>query len=93
MNEDKPQRQASIALIRWLAPMAAAATLALAVISFQSRGTQAIQEQAPDHPVDSLAVVDVDEDMMQIMALAANLESASDLSRLESVEHLSFLFE
>ena len=93
LNEGNRQRSASVAVAKWLAPLAAAATLALAVISFQSRGTQPITDQTSGHPAESLAVVEIDEDMMQIMALAANLESASDITRLESVDHLSFLFE
>ncbi len=79
---------------KWLAPLAAAATLTLAFISFQSQGPQVI----PDQGLGNLVTlgdtpVDLDEDMTRILALAANLNGIGDVSKLESVENLSFLFE
>ena len=79
---------------RWLAPLTAAATIALAFVSFQSQGPVAVPQQ---DNADSLALVDasvdLDEDMTRILALAANLDGTSNVSKLESVENLSFLFE
>ena len=89
------QRQSSVAstLSKWLAPVAAAATIALAVISFQSQGPKPVENQQTLASVDNIAAVDLNEDLMQILALASNLESKSDVTKLESMENLSFLFE
>ena len=79
---------------KWLAPLAAAATLTLAIIGLQSQGPKVLQDPndaAPLALVDTS--VDLDEDMTRILALAANLNGANDVSKLESVENLSFLFE
>lgn len=79
---------------KWLAPLAAAATITLAIVSFQSQGPKAVPER---DNAGSLALVDtsvdLDEDMTRILALAANLNGAGNVSKLESVENLSFLFE
>ncbi len=80
-------------LSKWLAPVAAAAVLALAVISLQPENENTLQAPASGPVITNLESVEVDEDMMQILALAANLEGTGDVTRLEAVENLSFLFE
>jgi hypothetical protein len=85
------------AWFRWLSPLAAAATLTLAFVSFQTSGPNAIP--APGFSPVSLAdgavvpAVDLDSDMTCILALAANLKGAGEVSKLESMENLAFLFD
>lgn len=80
---------------RWLTPLAAAATLAFAFFSFQSRtprawetnaGSQVSQLPPSTHEL-------FDERTTEIFALASNLQGGTDLSKLESVEELAFLFD
>jgi hypothetical protein len=79
---------------KWLAPLAAAATLTLAFISFQSQGPQVIPGQGMENVVAiGDTPLDLDEDMTRILALAANLNGTGDVSKLELVENLFFLFE
>ena len=94
---DLQQESSARAWLRWLVPLAAAAALALAFVSFQNSGPRAIQNSAPeaDHLVagPSMQEVDLDADLTQIIALASNLRDAGEVSKLESVENLAFLFE
>lgn len=80
---------------RWLSPLAAAATLTLAFVSFQSSGPKPADADVslPLQASVESPLSDLDSEMMQIIALAANLEGMSDLSKLESVENLAFLFD
>ena len=79
---------------KWLAPLAVAATLTLAFISFQSQGPQVIPDQGMENVVTlGDTPLGLDEDMTRILALAANLDGTGDVSKLESMENLFFLFE
>ena len=80
---------------QWLRPLAAAAVLTFAFLAFQT--------QAPDTPA-SLATNSPsppiipetqgsDADLTQIFALAANLHAPADVSSLQSVDNLAYLFE
>lgn len=80
---------------RWLSPLAAAATLTLAFVSFQSSGPRSADTDVslPLQASAESSLPDLDSEMTQIIALASNLEGMSDLSKLESVENLAFLFD
>lgn len=80
---------------RWLSPLAAAATLTLAFVSFQSSGPRPADTDVslPLQASVESSLPDLDSEMTQIIALASNLEGMSDLSKLESVENLAFLFD
>jgi len=76
----------------WLAPLAAAATLTFAFFSFQSQVPQhdsGFQAGLRSQPSVNLP----DEQTAEIFALASNLQGGTDLSKLDSVEDLAFLFD
>ena len=79
----------------WLAPLAAAAMLAFALVSFQSRAP--VNEAGPTGtPAPRIAPVPPareDPQLTQIMALDANLAVDADMTKLESVDSLAFLFD
>ena len=79
---------------KWLTPLAAAATLTFALVSFQSRAPHvsspaivAVEAQAAENFGPQL-----DSEVTQIFALAVNLKGDTDVTTLESVEDLAFLF-
>lgn len=80
----------------WLAPLAAAATLALAFMSFQ---TQTPRNETVRTGEDALAsgvsveAISDDSEVTRIFALAANLHASANMSDLQSVEELAFLFD
>ena len=76
---------------QWLSPIAAAATLAFAFFSFQGRAPEpaAGLEISAAWP----AQASPNTELTEIFALAANLHSRGDLSALQSVDDLAFLFE
>ena len=74
---------------RWMAPLAAAATLAVAFVSFQSTGPRV----TPETPAAGLAAApDLDSELTRILALASGLDATTDVAKLESVDNLVFLF-
>jgi hypothetical protein len=80
---------------QWLTPLAAAAMLGLAFVSFQM---QAPDTRAPvatfETPTPLLPTfAEPDSDLTQIFALAANLHGPADVSSLQSVDNLAYLFE
>jgi hypothetical protein len=80
---------------QWLAPLAAAAMLSLAFISFQMQAPDApsplAAHESPNPPFPTTA--EPDSDLTQIFALAANLHGTADVSSLQSVDNLAYLFE
>ncbi len=82
------ERQSS--WMAWLTPLAAAATLALAFVSFQATGPRPVLETAsPERASDNL---DLDGELTEILALASALDGTPDVASLESVDALDFLF-
>ena len=76
----------------WVAPLAAAATITFAMVSFQSRAPRP-GPAAPHEPLIAAEEMTVeDTQLTQIMALAANLAADADMTKLESVDRLAFLF-
>ena len=95
LMEPEQERTVRRDWLPWLAPLAAAATLAFAFISFQS---QVPREWPPQSDLqaglDSQASASrLDEQTAEIFALASNLQGGTDLSKLDSVEDLAFLFD
>lgn len=89
--EDASNKDNRLAWTKWLPPLAAAATLTLAFISFQKQ-----VPSAPELDMPSLATVesvDSDPELTRIMILAASLQSSTDVAKLDSAEDLAFLFE
>jgi hypothetical protein len=80
---------------QWLAPLAAAAMLTLAFVSFQMQAPDApapvAVNEAPPPVISTFA--EPDSDLTQIFALAANLHGPTDVSSLQSVDSLAYLFE
>lgn len=77
------------------APLAAAATLALAFVSFQTRAPGPVTDRIPqpfEAAAGNSAYMDREE-VTRILALAANLSSTADMTQLQSVEDLAFLFD
>ena len=95
LADQQPEIAASRIWFPWLAPLAAAATLAFAFFSFQSQVPQqwqrdsGIQNSLANQSSSSLP----DEQTTAIFALASNLQGGADLSKLDSVEDLAFLFD
>ena len=85
----------SLAWFSWMAPLAAAATLTLAFVSFQSRAPREAPVMAVQTDPGILVenIVDEDSEITRIFALAANLHSSADMSQLQSVEDLASLFD
>ena len=85
----------SLAWFSWLAPLAAAATLTLAFVSFQSRAPTATPPMAVQTDPGILVeeVIEEDSELTLVFALAANLHSSADMSQLQSVEDLASLFD
>ena len=80
----------------WITPLAAAATLTLAFISFQSQAPRpaTMRPHSPAVVQESIPGVQPEDDQLtQIFALASNLHGATDMTKLESVENLAFLFD
>jgi len=85
----------SLIWFRWLTPLAAAATLTFAFIGFHSRAPQAVHQESiatSTIPVEAPAAEE-DTQLTQIFALATNLHGTVDMTKLESVENLAFLFD
>jgi hypothetical protein len=80
---------------RWLTPLAAAATLTLAFISFQMQAPGPMAPVALNSGPGPVAApsVEPDTDLTEIFALAANLHGPADVSSLQSVDNLAYLFE
>lgn len=80
---------------RWLTPLAAAATLTLAFVSFQMQAPDHVPSMASDARPEPLIApsVESDTDLTEIFALAANLHGPADVSSLQSVDNLAYLFE
>ncbi len=79
-TEPLPQQAPIPAWFRWLAPVAAAAVLALAFASFQFTGPR--RQPAPA----------LDPELTRIFALAATLHAEGDIVRLQSLDELSAFF-
>lgn len=84
---------ARIPWFEWLAPLAAAATLTLAFVSFQTRAPQLPHSLAGPPPLATAPAGQPDSDLTLIFALATNLNGSASLSSLQSVDDLAFLFE
>ncbi|MEX0325446.1 MAG: hypothetical protein AB3N33_05095 [Puniceicoccaceae bacterium] len=85
-----------VAWFNWLAPLAAAATLTIAFVSFQTsapEGPFPQGEQPPGLTMNVNSAPQLDSSVTQIFALAANLQGGPDMTKLESVEELAFLFD
>jgi hypothetical protein len=87
--------QSNVIWFQWLTPVAAAVVLGIAFFSFQ---TKAPLPEA-SFPAEQQLVLSAqpepanDSELTRIFALASNLEGTSDMSRLQSVDDLAFLFE
>ena len=84
------------AWFNWLAPLAAAATLTIAFVSFQTsapKGPFAPSEQPAGLTMNVNPTPQLDSSVTQIFALATNLQGGPDMTKLESVEELAFLFD
>lgn len=89
--QESGQQDNRFAWTKWLPPLAAAATLTLAFISFQKQAPSLPELDSP-----SLATVETmngDLELTRIMILAASLQSSTDVAKLDSAEDLAFLFE
>lgn len=89
-----PERD-NVIWFQWLTPIAAACVLGIALFSFQSKAPSP-QLSLAAHEAPTLTVqMDParDPEITRIFALAANLQGTSDMSRLQSVDSLAFLFE
>ena len=78
---------------RWGPPVAAAATLLVAFIGFRM---DAPSTASPPPPVENRLAASVpveDENLTRIFALASNLQSEVDVSKVRSDEALAFLME
>jgi hypothetical protein len=95
IRSEEPETAANVVWFKWLAPLAAAATLALTFISFQNRAPDGALLEAPSPvlTVTEPAVSATDPELIDIFALAANLEGGPEMTKLESVEDLAFLFD
>ena len=85
----------TVVWFRWLAPLAAAATLTLAFVSFQTQAPEAplSEGSAPGFTIIETPPSQLDSDVTRIFALAVNLQSDTDMTKLEAVETLAFLFD
>ncbi|MGC9451713.1 MAG: hypothetical protein ACP5I4_09725 [Oceanipulchritudo sp.] len=81
--------------VRRLAPLAAAATLALAFLSFQTRAPSPAGTKLPETGLARLeeSLSSADAETTRIMALAANLQGGTHLGNLDAIEDLAFLFD
>lgn len=94
IQSEVPESGASVVWFKWLVPLAAAATLTLTFISFQQSAPNGGQLEAPSAlTVAEPGLSSVDAELMDIFALAANLEGGPEVAKLESVEDLAFLFD
>lgn len=85
-----------IAWFNWLAPLAAAATLTLAFVSFQTSAPEdpfASAEEPAGLTMNANPTPQLDSGVTEIFALAVNLQGGPDMTKLESVEELAFLFD
>jgi hypothetical protein len=87
------QDQEKVIWFQWLTPVAAALVLGIAFFSFQNKAPQTPMLQEAQLVISSPATLSDDSEITRIFALAANLQGASDMSRLQSVDDLAFLFE
>ncbi len=89
--EESNRKENRFAWATWLPPLAAAATLTLAFISFQKQAPSLPKIETPT--LAAVETMDRDLELTRIMALAANLQSSADVAKLDSAEDLAFLFE
>ncbi|MEX0332262.1 MAG: hypothetical protein AB3N64_12650 [Puniceicoccaceae bacterium] len=85
-----------VAWFDWLAPLAAAATLTIAFVSFQTNAPEGLfpQDEQPNGLTMNVnSAPQLDSSVTQIFALATNLQGGTDMTKLESVEELAFLFD
>lgn len=94
LQESPPDRRPA-RWFQWAAPIAAAALLTLTFISFQTHAPQVPGPRlAQPEPVEALPPATApDSELTRIFALAANLQTKGDMTRLKSVDELAFLFE
>lgn len=87
--------QNKVIWFQWLTPVAAALILGIAFFSFQTRAPspEAVPALQSQMALSTPAELSVDPELTRIFALAANLQGTSDMSRLQSVDDLAFLFE
>jgi hypothetical protein len=92
---DEERFRQPVPWMRWLSPVAAAATLAFAFFSFQTRapaphdhGAPA-QVAAPSQPASAAT----NSELTELFALAANLDTKGNVADLQSVDHLAYLFQ
>lgn len=80
---------------QWLTPLAAAAVLTFAFFAFQTKAPDMPASQATHSSSPQIVpeTQDSDADLTQIFALAANLHAPADVSSLQSVDNLAYLFE
>ena len=94
LGADPADRQRDPFWFKWATPFAAAATLTFAFISFQNQAPRVPLPENPEGIVRATAdPVDNDPGLTQIFALASNLHGSTDMTKLESVEDLAFLFD
>lgn len=89
--QESSQSGNRLAWTRWLPPLAAAATLTLAFISFQKQAPSLPEMESPT--LATVETMDRDIELTRIMILAASLQSSTDVAKLDSAEDLAFLFE
>lgn len=87
-------RPARAPWFQWAAPLAATLILGLAFYSFQQSAPApaAFQPTADTAPAALPAPSAEDPELTRIFALAANLQSNTDMARLKSVDDLAYLF-
>ena len=91
----RPAQPEAISWFKWITPLAAAATLTLAFMSFQIRAPKDIPALAGELDTPSAFSVSPqpDSELTRIFALAANLHGSANVSDLQSVDNLALLFE
>lgn len=78
---------------RWATPLAAAATLAVAFLGFRMEAPSSAGPTVPATAQSAPARSAEDENLTRIFALASNLQSDVDVSKVRSNEALAFLME
>ena len=89
--QESSQEENRFAWTKWLPPMAAAATLTLAFISFQKQAPSLPNMETPN--LAAVETMDRDVELTRIMILAASLQNSTNVAKLDSAEDLAFLFE
>lgn len=95
ISADDSVEAGHFAWFKWLPPLAAAAILTLAFMSFQVRGPHPAASELGTAPMTLAAVESTqgDLELTRIIALASQLQGDSNMTVLDSVEDLAFLFD